>query len=243
MPTANELSELQAVDFGLGHTIVTAFDGLAAVGPVNYKKFIARDSNKQIIRHDFDAPQDFISSYIGDRKGSKTVDSNTTTNVLDLPVIAYCRKPGISTEEGRGGIIHEKIRWDEALEKAFKLSVFPLTLQYSLMMLAWDKPTLDKLQLAWHAFLSNRKAKNHVFEVTYLIDKQPLNVNAFIQDPTVIETTDISLPKGEGRVFAVEQTLTVTSQVLFGEAVEIGDVEVHFNLVGYCGLEVPCCGE
>ena len=239
----NETSELQAVDFGLGRCVVSAFDGLAAVGPTDYKEFIARESNKQVFRHDFDAPHDFISSYIGGRKASRAVDANTTANVLDLPLIAYCRKPGIRNEEDRGGIIREKIRWDEELENAFRLTVMPVTLEYRLMILAWDKPTLDKLQLAWYAYISNRKNNNHVFTVEYLIDEKPLEVNAFIKDTKVIETMDISLTKEEGRVFAVEQTLVVTSQVLFGEAVDVGDVEIHFNLVGYCGLEVPCCGE
>jgi len=236
---ANEFSELQAVDFGLGRTICAAFDGLAAVGPADYEEFLGRNSNKQVFRHDFDTPQDFISSYVGGRKGSRVVDPNTTANVLDLPLVAYCRKPGITNNENRG-IIHDKVRWDEDLETAFRLSVFPLYLQYRMIMLSWDKPTLDKLQLAWYAYLTKRRSKNHVFQVAYLIDGSPLTVNAFIQEPRAIETTDISLTKEEGRVFGVEYTLTVASQVLFGEAVEVGDVEIHFRLIGYCGLEVPC---
>lgn len=227
----NETSELQAVDFGLGRTIGAAFDGLATVGPTDYKEFIARETNKQVFRHDFDAPHDFISSYIGGRKGSRTVDGNTTANVLDLPLIVYCRKPGIKNEEDRGGIIREKIRWDEPLENAFRLSVMPLTLEYRMMILAWDTLTLDKLQLAWYAYISDRKASNHIFTVTYLIDSKPLEVNAFIKDTKAIETMDISLTKEEGRVFGVEQTLVVTSQILFGEAVEVGDSEIHFNLI------------
>ena len=230
---ANESSELQAVDFGLGRSIVSAFDGLAVVGPADYKEFIGRASNQQIFRHDFDAPHDFISAYVGGRKGSKEVDANTTTNVLDLPLIAYCRKPGINNNEDRGGIIREKIRWSEDLENAFKLTVMPVTLEYKLMMLAWDKPTLDKLQLAWYAYLSDRKAGHHVFTVSYLIDEKPLEVNAFIRDTKAIETMDISLTKEEGRIFGVEQTLSVSSQVLFGESVEVGDVELHFNLIKY----------
>jgi len=230
---ANETSELQAVDFGLGRCIASAFDGLAAVGPVDYKEFIARDSDKQIFRHDFDAPHDFISSYVGGRKGSRVVDSHTTANVLDLPLIAYCRKPGIKNEEDRGGMSRGKIRWDEALENAFRLSVMPLTLEYKMMTLAWDTLTLDKLQLAWYAYISDRKAGNHIFTVEYLIDAKPLDVKAFIKDTKAIETMDISLTKEEGRVFGVEQTLIVTSQILFGEGVAVGTPAIHFNLIKY----------
>ena len=239
---ANEISELQAIDFGLGRLIVSAFDGLAAVGPADYKEFIARANNKQVFRHDFDAPQDFISAYVGGRKGSRVVTATKSANVLDLPLIAYCRKPGITNNENRGDIIREKIRWDTELENAFMLSVLPVQLTYNLIFLAWDKPTLDKLQLAWYAYISNKKDNHHVFTVSYLIDEKPIEVNAFLQDTKMFNTTDISFTKEEGRVFGVEQTLTVDTQVLFGAPVSVSDLEIQFNLIGWCGgTEVPCC--
>ena len=238
----NDISELQAIDFGLGRYIIEAFDGLAAVGPADYKEFIARATNKQIFRHDFDEPQDFISSYVGGRKGSRTVDANTTANTLDLPLVAFCRKPGITNNDDRGGIINDKLVWaTEAQEEALKMTVLPIGLTYKIIMLAWDKPTLDKLQLAWYAHVSRRPAKSR-FEVIYKIADSLLPVRAYIQDTKSIDTMDISLPKADGRVFGVELTLNINSQVLFGESVEVGDAEIHFNLVGYCGLEVPCCG-
>jgi hypothetical protein len=232
MTDAWELSELQALDFGLGRTMAAAFAGLSASGPADYREFVARASNKKIFRHDFDAPQDFISAYVGGRKG-QTVGTNTKSNRLDLPVIAYCRKPGIRNDEDRGGVIHERIRWDESLENAFKLSVLPVTVEYKIMMLAWDKQSLDKLQLAWYSNISNHRSAHHIFNVVYNIDDQPFEVKAFIKDSKNIETTDISLTKEEGRIFGVEQQITVTSQILYGEPVEVGDLELIFNLVGY----------
>jgi hypothetical protein len=242
MTTAFEFSELQAVDFAFGRLLATAFDGLADKGPVAYRRFLERASNEKIVRHDYDAPHDFISAYMGARKAEQPVDANTKRNRVDLPIVAYCRKPGMKNAEDRGGIHHDHVRWADGGQTPVKMSVLPITLEYKLMMLAWDKLTLDKLQLAWYAFVSNHPGNHHVFDVPYQICDSPFVVKAFIQDSKAFETMDISLTKDEMRIFGVEATITVVTQVIMGEDVTVGEeVTVAFRLIGHCGLEVPCC--
>lgn len=216
--SGNETSELQAVDFALGAFMSDAFQGLNTEdGPAQYREFLGRARNKQIYRHDFETPAEFVDKLRATKSNQKIV-SGSSQNIPGLPVMAYCRKPGLSNGEDMAQT-KGKTRFTLALDQAYELRPLPLTLTYKLAFIAWDKLTLDKLQLAWYAYI----AWHNVFTVTYQIGDDLFDTSAIIRENRSILFSDASIPAKEGRLFAVEADLEVVTQVVFGEAVTVPD--------------------
>ncbi len=206
----NEFSELQAIDFALGAYIAGAFSGLNAVkGPKQWRDFLSRENNKRIFRDDSDGPSEFLQHLSSSGKTEKTVDG-VKSRLPQLPVAYYYRKPGMTNGEGRN-FPGRVVRLEDTL-KAFDLTLSPVELDYHLVFAAWDKLSLDKLQLAWYQYV----IKNARFEVQYEIAGEPFPVGAWVGDPKTVVFSDASIPRTEGRLFAVDSTLTVQTSILFG---------------------------
>jgi hypothetical protein len=212
--SGNETSELQTVDFALGAFMSDGFQGLNPLnGPIQWREFLARPRNKQIYRHDFDTPQEFVASLLGARSNEKTV-SGVKVNLPSIPVMIYCRKPGFTNGEDYAAVKNKRA-WDTVLETGYQLRPLPLILTYKLAFLAWDKLTLDKLQLAWYAYI----AWNNQFAVTYGIGSDTFDTLGMIRGNKTVIFSDSSIPSKEGRLYVVETSLEVATQVLFGQAV------------------------
>ncbi len=212
----NETSELQAVDFALGAFMSDAWQGHNLDdGPAQWREFLSRARNKQIYRHDFDTPQEFIGSLLG-AQGNKRVVSGVSVNLPALPVMIYCRKPGLTNGEEYAAVKQQRV-WDVALENAYQLRPLPIILTYKMAFLAWDKLTLDKLQLAWYAYI----AWNNLFTVSYGIGTDTFDTRGIIRGNKSILFSDASIPSKEGRLYIVESTIEVVTQVLFGAGVTV----------------------
>lgn len=227
-----EFSELQNIDFALGTFISGAFVGLKSdVGPKAYQAFLDRPPNKQIYRHDAESPRDFLIA-LQRAKRNEQVDGDIRINLPDLPAIFYYRKPGITNAEDRDFIKLDTV-WDDAGEKPFELTAMPITLTYTLTILAWDKPTLDKLQLAWYFYISRPTSR---FEIKYRVGDDVLDgFFAKIRDHRSLLFTDRSAPREEGRLYAVDTDLEVSTHVIFGEGIVLGDeVSIVGDFAGFC---------
>ena len=86
-------------------------------------------------------------------------------------------------------------------------------------MIAWDKLTLDKLQVAFYAYM----AGNNLFPITYQIGTELYETRATIRDNRSILFTDASISAKEGRMFAVEAEREISAQVIFGKEVTVPD--------------------
>jgi hypothetical protein len=216
--SGNETSELQAVDFALGDFMSAAWQGHnVADGPTQWREFLGRPRNKQVYRHDFDTPQEFMASLVGARANEKTVTGGAKVNLPILPVMIYCRKPGITNGEDYAAVKQKRV-WDVALETAYYLRPLPLILTYKLAFLAWDKLTLDKLQLAWYAYIS----WHDKFTVIYQIGTDTFETVGIIRGNKTVIFSDSSLTPKEGRLYIVETPLEVATQVVFGQSVVPG---------------------
>jgi hypothetical protein len=213
----NETSELQAVDFALGAFMSDAFQGHNTLdGPAQWREFLSRARNKQIYRHDFDTPQEFMGSLTGARGNEKTLTGGAKLNLPSLPVMIYCRKPGFTNGEDYAAVKGKRV-WDLALENGYQIRPLPLVLTYKLAFLAWDKLTLDKLQLAWYAYI----AWHNMFLVTYRIGTDTFDTVGIIRGNKAVIFSDASIPGKEGRLYIVETPLEVATQVLFGQGVVV----------------------
>jgi hypothetical protein len=236
MSNENEFSELQAVDFGLGAFIAAALNGLNdQAGPKGFREFLGRPTNRQIYRHDAESPAEFLKAYRSAKTAEKTV-AGAKLNLVELPLIYYFRKPGLTN-----GIDKEMTRRgrfmfsesEDGLANAYKFMVLPLVLDYRLFFLAWDKPTLDKIQLAWYAYM----VRNETFTCRYRVGVEDVfDIPAHIGDHKSLLCTDESIPPGQdgGRVYAVSTGVQVATDVIFGAGVDAPDnVEIQGILQSY----------
>jgi hypothetical protein len=228
--TNYEISELQAVDFALGAHLAKAFQGLSRdVGPKQYREFLSRDHNKQIYRHEYESPRELLEA-VGSAKKTAATKDGVKSNLPDLPLVVYYRSPGMVSDSA-ASVFPEMKMWNEAETNAYNLTIVPLTLAYNLTFLAWDKPTLDKLQLAWLFFISKIRKGNERFTMPYRIGEDVFEVPARISGSRSWNFANIATDKTAGRLFAVNTPLEVVTQVIMGEgAVWADPVVIDFEL-------------
>lgn len=213
----NEFSELQAVDFGLGAFIAQAYTGMnPEVGPRKFREFLTRPVNRQIYRHDTDSPAQFVKDLQAAKKTEREVAGGKIVNQVELPVIYYYRKPGMSNVDDVKSLRGRYSYSDERLS-AFNFLVLPLVLDYTMVFLAWDKPSMDKLELGWYAHIS----RHDRFNTRYRIGEEEFDVLAIIGGHTSILLSDITSQIGPefGRMYAVSTGLQVSTQVIYGAGV------------------------
>ncbi len=208
-----EISELLGIDYAIGGVIVNAVSNLADSGPENYRSFLKRPVKERIVRLDYGEDSMTLLRKISNKTGGKKPQ---------LPIIAYARKPGLSNGEMQGKI-NNRIMFNEKLLSAMKISVLPVSLEYTMTIASWDIPTLDKLQLAWYAFISKSFRKNSRFMFPALaIDDEVLEAPVNFQDSKTVLFTDVSPEKNEsGRVFAVSTDFVIDTFILTGEGMTV----------------------
>lgn len=146
MAEPNAISDLQAVDFAVGGIIVGAYDGLRDEKPEAFRRFLDRPAKEKIFRAENEDPPSLIRRIAQHNPGKK--------NVPDLPVVAYYRSPGIVADQNQKPVVLDVERYIDGTDRAMRLTSIPVTLSYSLLWCAWDKPTLEKIALAWFAYVA-----------------------------------------------------------------------------------------
>jgi hypothetical protein len=178
---------------------------------------------------DTDTATDALKAAMKSGAGKGVDPTGKATTSASLPLVTYSRKPGF-TNSSDPKTVQQASAWNEALTQAIKVSVLPLQTDYRLLLLAWDKTTIDKMGLAWYAYI----AHNSFFETAFDVGGEILKVNARINDHKSVTLSDSSIPAAEGRIFALETALTVNVTVLFGEAVSVPEsVTVQFDQINY----------
>lgn len=204
----NELSELQAVDFALGGFIAAAFTGLSQeTGPKEWREFLGRTTAAQIYRHDAESPAAFVKAL----QGSGLAKAGKQ-NALPLPVVYYSRKPGMTNSNDRSKPLDHRYVVADSLKHVYRMKFLRLDLDYSLTFVAWDRPTLDKMCLAWYAYITGADRAM----ATYRIGSETMEIPVTIDDHCNLTFTDASEPSESGRLFAANTTYTVNTLVLFG---------------------------
>ncbi len=217
-----ETSELQALDFALGASILSAFQNCAYKGPANWIKFLQAEPKDKIFRIDHEDSLSLIKALENKEK--------TSSGKASLPVVAYFRKPGLTNGDLTANVVN-KTMFDEQLSSSMRLSFLPVAIDYSMTFAAWDMLTLDKMQIAWYAHMArNYRANRFIYPV--MIDTEVLEVPVNFVDPKTVIFSDTSPPKQEaGRIYSVSYDFTVNTQLVVGEAVTVPD---PITVVGIC---------
>lgn len=211
MAEPNAISDLQAVDFAMGGVIVGAYDGLKDDRPEAFRRFLARPPKDKIFRAENEDPMSLLRR-IAQQK------TDTGKALPDLPVVAYYRAPGIAGSMEKPVVLAVE-RYTDDLQRGLNLSAIPVTLTYSLLWCAWDKPTLDKLTLAWFCYVAQRGRRNSRFMVPYLLGDEPIEIPASLSAPREIQADHASGDQTQGRLWAARTLVEVNTQVLYGREV------------------------
>lgn len=218
-----DITELQAVDFALGAVIAASFDDLAESGPGNFVRFLRRATTEKVFRVDHLDGADLLKKIAIDKKGA-TADAQKRP---ELPLVAYYRKPGLTNGDHRA-VAWNKTVFDDEILRSYRLSVLPVSLDYSMTFAAWDKPTLDKMALAWYAYIARRGRVNSRFIVPSKVGEDVFETPANFLDPRTVMLSDSSPDASERRLYAVSTDISINTHVLVGEAVShIDEITVH----------------
>lgn len=237
---SNELSELQAVDFAVGDFIAKAFDGLSlTTGPKEWREFLGRATSAQVYRHDAASPGEFLKALQASRK-TETGPANKRLNAPTLPAVYYFRKPGFTNVNDRSKQIRGRYAWSEDLARAYNIRLLQLDLDYTIVFVAWDKPTLDKMIMAWYAYI----VVNDHATAKFQIGSDVMDVPVIIADHCNLTVSDSSEPAENGRLFAATAPYNMHTLILFGAEVALppvnmrvryglGSTEIKLVVVGY----------
>jgi len=208
MALPNALTDFQAVDFAVGGVLAGAYDGLEDDKPKAYCRFLKRPVKDKIFRCDNETPASLLKSIAKHEKK------------LDLPLAAYYRAPGIIGNMNEKPVCLNVERYLDDLSRGLQLSTIPVTLSYSFLWLAWDKPTLDKIALAWFCYVAQRGRRYSRFMVPYTLNGEPIEIPASITVPREIQGDNSSGDQTESRLWAARALVEVNTQVVYGRKIE-----------------------
>lgn len=207
----NHINELQSVDIALGSVITRAYEGLAGSGTNAWRRFLERPNETKIYRVDNEDPRTLLRRIAEQKKDGRPLP--------DLPVIGYYRSPGLVGDMNEKPRAFNITRYTDDTERALCLTTIPVTLSYSLLFCAWDKPTLDKLCVAWFCYIGRFGRRHSRFIVQHKLGEEPVEIPASISATRDILVDNAGIDQAEGRLWAARTLVEVNTQVLYGREI------------------------
>ena len=109
------------------------------------------------------------------------------------------------------------------MDKAMRLTTIPVALTYSILMLGWDRATLDRMTLAWFGYIAPLYRKHSRFVVPYILDGERVEVRASISAPREVLTSSEPMADDGKRLWGARTMVEVTTQALYGCTLQIQD--------------------
>lgn len=225
MAEAAHVTELQAVDFAVGGVIAGAYEGLAHSGTKAYVRFLQRETQHKIWRCENENLQSLLQRIAAKMQSP---GGEQDKPLPDLPVVAYYRAPGLSGSEERP-VSFSRSRYNDSLTQRMILSAVPVMLAYTMAFVAWDKPTLDKLTVAWWAYIGHLGRRHSRFIVKYAFEGEIIDIPAYMAGTRDILTEDAAANQAEGRLWAARTSLVVNTQVLYGRNVPDDPIRIAYG--------------
>lgn len=228
--SSNHITSLQAVDFAFGGLLARCFRSLAPESaPKAIGRFLARPDKEKIYlvkNDDVQAALRRLAQHADDSKGRQ--------GVPDLPLVMYYREQGIVADPNQHVQVAEVTRFVEeetifARDAAMRLTTIPLALTYSLLFLAWDRPSIEHLALAWWAYVAPLGRRHSRFPVPYMLDGERFEVRASLSAPREILTSNEDMGQDRERLWGSRTMAEVATQAVVGGRVEVPD---YFHLIG-----------
>ena len=219
-----DISDLQAVDFSLGKILINTFRDLALTGPKEFQRFVQRihDDPKTGI---FLAKNDDVQNVLT-RIAQYTDDPDKKGP--DLPAIVYYRDQGLAPDMNQHPQVIGVTRFDDqntifGQDKAMRLTTIPITLSYSILFLAWDRATIDRMALAWWGYILPLRRRHSAFFVTYDFNDELVDVPCMINAPRDILTSSEAVAEGDMRLWGSRTICEISTQALYGAKMVLDD--------------------
>jgi len=242
-----EMSSTSDVDAGLANAILSVFEGLeisdARSSAKPFKQFLQRSARDKLKIGEFDDVEAFLRA-MRSANGGRRDDESTSYSQINadaLPVINLGRSPGFqmhdnthATEEYNAGSLVNNSGEPVAL-----VSLMPVEITYSIMMLANEKETLSMLVGAVAGWLRQYAAFGSThFTAKSQLAGYALELSCMIRDPKDVLVNDLTLPLQSERVFAAAIPVTVVAPLYTAwlGAASSGSIEVSSNGVSYTSI-------
>lgn len=220
------VTPLEAVDNAFSHVIAECYDKMnSEAGTEALARFLARPSGERYFRIDHENVQEALKkiAYHRDEPG----------RVPDLPVVLYYREKGLVPDENQVPQVREVMRFISdktvmSVDDAMRISTLPIKLTYSILFLAWDRPTIELLALAWWGHVVPARMRHLRFPVPYVIDGQDFDVIADLHAPQEVLTAAEPIDE-KRRLWGSRTMAEVKTQVVYGEKVQARD---YIRVVG-----------
>ncbi len=213
MANREYLTDLDAVDLALGGVIALCYRNLAPAGTTAFKRFLKRKDQDKILKSRNDDIQTVLA-----RIAQQKMEPGQ--KALDLPLVVYYRDMGITGDDQSKTQIIEAKRYIRTVEEVenrmeiMRMTCIPVTLTYSILFLAWDRATLERLSLAWWGYIAPRGRRHSRFHVRYLLDGEEVAVPASISSPRETLTSNEAID-GLGRLWGSRTMCEVNTQALY----------------------------
>lgn len=219
MISKRQVTELKIIDIALSSVIKNMFESLAVAGTEAFQRFLKREVKSWLYRIEEDSPSKVLRAIRGETK-----------SIPDLPIVSYYRSIGLSNGD-RIARFPFRTGYNKELTRAINAKLLPVSLEYSVMFISWDKSTLDEMQAAWYAFMSCPESRRFIAPVKFVGDDSLFHIPATILDPKSIMFSNRSEESSERRLYAVQHPITVETHMLYGSGIEAPD---RITIEGEC---------
>lgn len=214
----SEVTELSDLDAGFGNYLARSLAKFKTSSAKQrdraVKSFFERPTSEQLFIGEYEEPRRFLRALIGSsqarlsERSKKQVESiKERINKRALPIVYFYRNRGVRPLDSsidinlKGAISNELGIAD----------IFNVEVDYTVMILAFDTATLDRLT---NAFLSTFQMDDVNFQTHTILDGHKAFLDSRIADPRLIEFTDASESSAESRLLAHRATITVRSEMM-----------------------------
>ena len=242
-----EMSSTSDVDAALANAILGVLDSVQvsdqrqSAKPL--KQFLTRSARDKLKIGAFNDVETFLRA-VRSAKGGRRDDESTSfseVNPAALPVLNLGRSPGfqphdmtIMSAEYNAGALADSDGNTVAL-----LSVMPVEISYTLMVLANEKETLSALTAIYAAWIYQFTAYGAThFTAESKLAGAPIQLECSIRDPKALIIEDLSGQLNNDRVYAAALPLTIIAPLFTAwlGTPSKGQFEVYNNGVAYTSV-------
>lgn len=229
MKYLNSVTDLQAADFALGGVFARCFAACSPNGaPKAFQRFLSRPDKEKI----YYVKNDDVQAAL---RKIAALENDNGRQTPDLPLILYYREQGFAADSNQhiqiaeaAGFVSENAGTGQ--NAAMRITAIPLTLTYSMLFLAWDRASIERMALAWWAYIAPLARKHSRFMIPYTLDGESFEVGASVNAPREILTSSESVSdNGDMRLWGSRTMVEVNTQAVYGAKTELLD---YFKAVG-----------
>ena len=215
-----DLTDLQGADYAVGKLIADCYAAMSPDhGPAAFRSFMARRTRDKI----YYCRNDDVQGVLSRIARHETEPSTAVTP--DLPAIVYYRAFDLASDMTSRPTVFEARRFDTGAEPdadtglltGIEATCIPVQLAYSLLVLAWDRLTAERMALAWWGYTAPLFREHSRIVIPYVVDGETLEVPGSIDIPREFASSAETLDDGR-RLFGMKTSVNLNTQVVYGRA-------------------------